>query len=97
MDLAVSAKRVFIVMQHNTREGNPRLLTRCTFPVTAVGVVKLVATDLGLFEVTPLGFKLREFAPGWTPEEIQEQTEAKLDIAEDLREFQFRVSDKVPG
>ena len=97
MDLAVSAKRVFIVMQHNTRDGSPRLLKRCTLPVTAVGVVKLVATDLGFFEMTPQGFKLRELAPGWTPEEIQEQTEAKLDISEDLREFRFRVRDKVPG
>lgn len=90
MDLAVGAKRVFIVMEHNTRDGQPRMLKRCRLPVTAVGVVKLVATDLGLFEVTPQGFKLREYAPGWTPEDIQEQTEARLIIADDLREFRFR-------
>ena len=90
MDLAVGAKRVFIAMEHSTREGQPRLLKRCRLPVTAVGVVKLVATDLGLFEVTPQGFKLREYAPGWAPEEIQEQTEARLVIADDLRQFRFR-------
>lgn len=90
MDLAVGAKRVFIVMEHNTRDGKPRVLKRCRLPVTAVGVVKLVATDLGLFEVTPQGFKLREYAPGWTPEDIQEQTEARLITVEDLREFRFR-------
>ena len=90
MDLAVGAKLVFIAMEHNTREGGPRMLKRCRLPVTAVGVVKLVATDLGLFEVTPRGFKLREYAPGWDPEEIQEQTEARLVIADDLRQFRFR-------
>jgi acyl CoA:acetate/3-ketoacid CoA transferase beta subunit len=53
-------------------------------------VVKLVATDLGLFEVTPQGFKLREHAPDWTSSEIQERTEARLIIADDLRPFRFR-------
>ncbi len=90
MDLAVGAKRVFIVMEHNTRDSQPRMLKRCRLPVTAVGVVKLVATDLGLFEVTPQGFKLREYAPDWSPEEIQGLTEAKLVIAGDLRPFRFR-------
>jgi 3-oxoacid CoA-transferase B subunit len=90
MDLAACAKRVFIALEHTTRDGKPRLLKRCTLPITAPGVVKLVATDLGLFEVTPRGFKLREHAPGWTPEEIKELTEARLIIADDLREFRFR-------
>ncbi len=90
MDLAACAKRVFIALEHTTREGKPRLLKRCTLPVTAPGVVKLVATDLGLFELTPQGFKLREHAPGWTPAEIQELTEARVIIADDLREFRFR-------
>ena len=90
MDLAVGAQRVFIAMEQSTRDGKSRLLKRCSLPITAPGVVKLVATDLGLFEVTSQGFKLREHAPGWTPEEIQEQTEARLIIADDLREFRFR-------
>ena len=90
MDLAACAKRVFIAMEHTTRDGQPRLLKRCTLPVTAPGVVKLVSTDLGLFEVTPEGFKLLEYAPGWSPEDIQELTEAKLIIADDLREFRLR-------
>ena len=90
MDLAACAKRVFIALEHATREGKPRLLKRCTLPITAPGVVKLVATDLGLFAVTPQGFKLREYAPGWTPAEIQELTEARLIIADDLREFRLR-------
>jgi 3-oxoacid CoA-transferase B subunit len=90
MDLAACAKRVFIAMEHTTREGQPRLRKRCTLPITAPGVVKLVVTDLGLFAVTPQGLTLREYAPGWTPEEIQEHTEARLIIADDLRAFRFR-------
>ena len=91
MDLAACAKRVFIAMEHNTREGGPKLLNRCTLPITAPGVVKLLATDLGLFEITPEGFVLREHAPGWNPEEIQELTEAKLIIPTDLKEFRFKA------
>ena len=87
MDLAVGAKRVFIAMEHTTREGHPRLLNRCNLPVTAMGVVKLVVTNLGLFEVTPGGFLIREIAPGYTPEEVQAVTEAKLIIPRDLKEL----------
>ncbi|HEX9868204.1 MAG TPA: 3-oxoacid CoA-transferase subunit B [Candidatus Tectomicrobia bacterium] len=90
MDLAACAKRVFIALEHTTREGKPRLLKRCTLPITAPGVVKLVATDLGLFELTTQGFKLQEHAPEWTAAEIQEVTEARLIIADDLRVFRFR-------
>ena len=72
MDLAVGAKRVFIAMQHTTRDGKPRVLRRCTLPITAKGVVKLLVTDLGLFEVTEAGLLMREIAPGYAPEEVQE-------------------------
>jgi 3-oxoacid CoA-transferase B subunit len=87
MDLAVGARHVFIAMEHTTRDGRPRLLRRCNLPVTAVGVVTLVATDLGLFEVGETGFRLREIAPGWTVDEVQALTEARLLIADNLREF----------
>ena len=90
MDLAACAKRVFIAMEHCTRDGQPRMLRRCALPITAPGAVTLVATDLGLFRVTPLGFELREPAPGWTPAEIQSLTAATLIIPEDLQEFRFR-------
>jgi 3-oxoacid CoA-transferase B subunit len=90
MDLAACAKRVFIALEHTTREGKPRLLKRCTLPITAPGVVTLVATDLGLFEVTAQGFTLCEHAPGWTPEEIQARTDARLTLADGLREFRVR-------
>lgn len=90
MDLAACAKQVFIAMEHTTRDGKPRMLKRCALPITAPGVVTLVATDLGLFKVTPDGFELREHAPGWNPEEIQELTEAELVIPSDLKEFRLR-------
>lgn len=88
MDLAVNAKQVFIAMEHTTRKGQPRLRKRCELPLTAAGVVNLVVTNLGAFEVTDEGFVLKEIAPGYTPEEIQAETEARLIIADDLKEFQ---------
>ncbi len=87
MDLAVGAKRVFIAMQHTLRDGTPRVLERCTLPVTARGVVKLLATDLGLFEVSEAGLLMREIAPGYTPEEVQAVTAARLTVADDLKEM----------
>ncbi len=87
MDLAVGAKNVFLILEHTTRDGRPRLVERCSLPVTAVGVVSLVATDLGLFEVTEQGFLMKEIAPGYTPEDVQAVTGAKLAISSDLREF----------
>ncbi len=88
MDLAVGAKQVFVAMEHTTREDQPRLVKRCNLPVTAVGAVKLVATNLGLFEITSKGFLLKEIAPGYSPEEIQEVTDATFIVSDDLREFQ---------
>ncbi len=90
MDLAACAKRVFIAMEHTTRDGKPRILKRCQLPITAPGAAKLVATDLGLFEITPEGFTLREVAPGWTPDEIQSLSEATITVANDLKPFRLR-------
>ncbi len=87
MDLAVGARNVFVIMEHTTRDGAPRLVERCALPLTAPGVVKLVATTLGLFEVTSGGFVLREIAPGYAPDEVQAATGAKLIVPPDLREF----------
>ena len=87
MDLAVGAKQVFLALEHTTREGAPRLLKECSLPVTAKGVVTKVVTNLGLFDVTPEGFVMREIAPGYTPEEVQAVTEAALVIAPDLKEL----------
>ena len=88
MDLAVGAKRVYIAMEHTTRDGQPRLVKALNLPATARGAVKLLMTDLGLFDVTPEGFMLREIAPGFTPAEVQEVTEARLAISPDLKEVE---------
>jgi 3-oxoacid CoA-transferase B subunit len=84
MDLAACAKRVFIILEHVTRDGSPRLVTACDLPVTARGVVTLVATNYGLFEPTGKGFRLREIAPGLTVEEVRAATWAALTVAENL-------------
>lgn len=84
MDLAVGAKRVFIAMMHNTSDGAPRLLETCGLPATARGVVKTVVTNLGLFDVKPTGFHLREIAPGIDVETVKARTGAKLTIADPL-------------
>jgi 3-oxoacid CoA-transferase B subunit len=78
MDLAACARRVFIILEHNTRKGEPRLLRHCTLPVTARGVVTLVATNLGLFAPTGEGFAVRELAPGISFEEARAKTGAPL-------------------
>ncbi len=75
MDLAASAKRVFIVLEHLTRDGKPRLVRECALPVTARGVVTLVATDLGLFAPRgAAGFAALELAPGVTMDDVRAAT-----------------------
>ena len=88
MDLAVGAKRVFIAMQHTTRDGKPKVLKQCTLPITAKGVVKLIVTDLGLFEVTEAGLLIREIAPGYAPEEVQGLTDASIVVSDGLKEME---------
>ena len=79
MDLAACAKRVFIILEHVTRKGAPRLVAECALPVTARGVVTLVATNYGLFAPTGSGFRLVELAPGMTIEEVRAATGAALE------------------
>jgi len=78
MDLAACAKRVFIILEHTQRNGAPRLVQDCALPVTARGVVKLVATNLGLFEPVGEGFRARELAPGVSFEAAQAATGCPL-------------------
>ena len=84
MDLAACAKQVFVILEHTTRDGSPRLLRQCALPVTARGVVTLVATNLGLFK--PMGdrFLLREIAPGVTVEQVRAATGAPVEVPPDL-------------
>jgi len=85
MDLVAGAKRVIIAMEHTTKEGEPKIVKKCSLPLTGVGVVKLIVTELGVIEVTPQGLVLREVAAGVTPDEVQKATEPLLKSAPDLK------------
>jgi 3-oxoacid CoA-transferase B subunit len=89
MDIAACARRVIVLMEHTTGGGEPRLLRRCTYPLTAPGVVDLVITDLAVIAVTPDGFELRELAPDVTEAEVRARTDAPLRASPHLCEVQL--------
>lgn len=78
MDIATGARRLIVCMEHNAKDGSPKLVRRCTYPLTALACVHRVVTDLAVVDVTPEGFLLQEIAPGWTVSEVQACTEARL-------------------
>lgn len=78
MDLATGARRILALMTHKTKKGAPKLVASCNYPLTAVGVVDRVITDMAVLDTSPDGFKLVELAPGVTLEELQEATDAKI-------------------
>ena len=78
MDLAVGARRVWVLMEHQTKSGESRLVRRCTYPLTALGVVKRVYTNLAVLDVTPDGFAVRHTVEGLTLEALQKVTDAPL-------------------
>jgi 3-oxoacid CoA-transferase subunit B len=85
MDLVAGAKRVIIAMEHTTKEGEPKIVKECSLPLTGVGVVNLIVTELGVIEVTSGGLLLRELAPGVSAEAVQKVTEPKLQLALDIK------------
>lgn len=89
MDLAAGAARIIVVMFHLTRDGVPKLVERCTYPLTAVRCVRTVVTDLALIDVAPDGFVLREVAPGVSVDDVRQATAAQLRVAADVCEMRF--------
>ena len=81
MDLSAGSKRLWVLMEHTTKEGRPRLVNRCSYPLTAAGVVKRIYTNLAVIDVTPSGFVVLDLAPGISFEALQARTEAKLRLA----------------
>jgi 3-oxoadipate CoA-transferase, beta subunit len=81
MDLAAGARRIWVMMDHTTKTGESRLVRRCTYPLTAVGVVKRVYSNLAVLDVADDGFAVREMVPGMTLEELQKVTDAPLHVA----------------
>ena len=91
MDLAACAKHVFVAMEQTTRSGHPRLVERCAIPATARGVVNLVVTNCGLFEITPAGMALKEIAPGVSVDEIKATTGCPLSIPREVPPVRLRA------
>lgn len=78
MDLVAGVPQIFVLMRHTAKDGTPKLLKKCSYPLTGAGVVTRVYTDLCVLEVTPEGFRLVELAPGNSLEEVQAVTEARI-------------------
>ena len=87
MDLVASADNIIVAMMHVNKAGESKILERCTLPLTGVGCVKKVVTELAVLEVTPKGFKLLERAPGVSVEQIIASTEATLIIEGEIPEM----------
>ena len=87
MDLVAGARRVIIAMEHTTREGSPKILRACSLPLTGVGVVDLIITEMAVIEVTPDGLRLKEVAEDTTVDDVRAATEPALIVDDPLPVF----------
>jgi 3-oxoacid CoA-transferase subunit B len=85
MDLVAGARRVVVAMEHATRDGQPKILRKCTLPLTGLKVVHTIVTEMAYMRVTPEGIVLEEVAPDLTPEDVQRATEARLIVSANLK------------
>lgn len=91
MDLVASAQNIIVAMQHTNRSGDSKLLSSLSLPVTGLGCVKKIVTNLCVIDITSRGFELKELAPGVSVEDVQNATEGKLVVEGVIPEIQFKV------
>lgn len=89
MDLVAGAKNVIVAMQHTDKEGNSKLRTKCTLPLTGVKCIKKIVSDFGVIEITPAGFLLLEYAPDMTADEVLKATEGKMTLHPECKKMIF--------
>ena len=89
MDLVASAKRVIVAMEHTTKTGAPKILKKCTLPLTGLRVVGTICTEMAWINVTRDGLLLEEIAPGLSVDDVQKATEPKLNVSPNLKEMKF--------
>ncbi len=89
MDIAAGANNLIVCMEHTTKEGAPKIVKKCAYPLTGLECTNTIVTDLAVIDVTPHGLVLREVAPGWTPAEVQALTEAKLIVRGNVPEMKL--------
>jgi 3-oxoacid CoA-transferase B subunit len=89
MDLCAGARKLFIAMEHTTKDGEYKIVKELSYPATAAGKVNMLFTDLAVIEITPEGMVLKELMAGLTPEDIQSVTEPRLIISPDLKEMEL--------
>jgi 3-oxoacid CoA-transferase B subunit len=90
MDISVGAEKLIVTMEHNAKDGQRKIVKECTYPLTAIQCVNTIVTDLAVIDVTADGLVLREVAPGFTPEEVQQQTEPTLRYSGKVPEMTLR-------